>query len=175
MPPKGENKNVQTCMIVLVTIASLFFLAGFIIVGAVLMTLDVSLTTQLVTQYNGYVMSWNDQIRNSFDNAQFAFRAQLGNYNPVLLQKTQNVDPVPNEKNVVAYVPLQYQTANGIAVLTGEVKFNDASSLSQTMTLLITWGANRIQADVPLFGIRQDKLNAISPQRRKTNLLNFRM
>lgn len=171
--PKGESRNVQTCMLLLVTILSLFFLTGFVIVGAVLMTLDVSVTDQLVTQYNGYVMAWNDGIKTSFD--RFTFQGQLGNYNKVPLQKKAIVDPVPNEKNVMSYLPIQYETASGSPVLTGEFKFNDATSLSQSMTLQFTWDTFKMQVDVPLFGIRKDILSGVSPQRRNSHVAHLRM
>jgi hypothetical protein len=162
---KVETRNMQTCMVILVTIITLFFFAGFVIVGAVLMSLDVSVTSQLVQQYNGYVMSWNDGIQTSFDG--FTFKAQLGNYAQAPLQKMSIIDPTPNEKNVLTYIPLQYQTATNIPILTGEFKFNDASSIVTSLAIVYSWDVQKIQVNVPLFGIRKDVITGLSPQRRK--------
>jgi hypothetical protein len=119
----------------------------------------------LVQQYNGYVMSWNDGIQTSFDG--FTFKAQLGNYAQAPLQKMSIIDPTPNEKNVLTYIPLQYQTATNIPILTGEFKFNDASSIVTSLAIVYSWDVQKIQVNVPLFGIRKDVITGLSPQRRK--------
>lgn len=52
---KTTAANNRTTVILVVIILDLFFLVGLIITGSVLLTYDVSITTQLIDQYNGIV------------------------------------------------------------------------------------------------------------------------
>lgn len=54
-PMNMSAANGRTTVILVVIILDLFFLTGFVITGSVLISFDVSMTQQLVDQYNAVV------------------------------------------------------------------------------------------------------------------------
>lgn len=87
------------------------------------------------------------------------------------MPQRQNIDPIPSQKGVSTYVPLQYQSTQ-VDILTGTIEWNPAT----TLTFYLNWNNNgngQVQLDVPLFVEKQDTMTSSAPQTRLFFLFIF--
>lgn len=92
-------------------------------------------------------------------------QGQVGNNAKQTLTARQIIDPIPAEKGISSYQPLQYQS-DVVDILTGNIEWKTTA----TLTYYLSWTkgeTGQVQVDVPLFAEKVERMDTSSPQRRK--------
>jgi len=161
--PKTTNM-AGVWSLVLVAICLLLVMFSFVIVGAVLMTYNLTPESQLVSQYNTAVIRWNNVVRARF--SILTFQATFSAGNKVPLTADTSADPVPAEPNIIPYEPLKDISASN-NLLDGTITYQ--SGMMGTFTVESANGAPQT-IDVPIFQTYQQLMTGPNPQMQCDNL-----